>query len=381
MSGNNKVYSSRYPLCQCPWCNSSVAAISKNNFRFSVSYCEEHSQGIKIQCCICNKEYISKPGDVINQLLDKTPIKCRTCAVTELNKSDKMREQARNLGIRLAKEGKGMFSEESKEKAKIASHTKEACEKREITKIKNGFYDKNGGYYKGLKLRKSNGSLDKWIKSGHTSEARRKQNITRWENMSDDEREKKIKRLQEIGFNPSFQTINGTLHYYDKSNNIYTPWEDYKLKFSRKRLTRDILQFIGKIKSLNEFKYLTDDEIFLHSTFRDQNSDSWNGSKKAFEQSLVEKSVNWFTYVKFYIDSKGLIRPLVVGKSGSLLVNSYGSDVNFSESESDGPARRYLTDNGLSWDKTQILVIKAKSEKQALFFENRIANIFNLFES
>lgn len=51
-------------------------------------------------------------------------------------------------------------------------------------------------------------------------------------------------------------------------------------------------------------------------------------------------------------------------------VNTFGSDVGFSESKSHGPARQFLQESeGCSWDKTQILIIKAKSEKQALFFE------------
>ena len=79
--------------------------------------------------------------------------------------------------------------------------------------------------------------------------------------------------------------------------------------------------------------------------------------------------VNWFSYVKFYIDSRKRIRPLVVGKSGSLNVNSGGSDVSFSTDGNDGPARKFLMDECATWDKTQILVIKAKSEKQALFLK------------
>ena len=64
-------------------------------------------------------------------------------------------------------------------------------------------------------------------------------------------------------------------------------------------------------------------------------------------------------------------------------MNSSGSDISFSEAINDGPTRRYLLEsNGkLIWDKTQILIIKAKSEKQALFYENRIVDVFDLFES
>ena len=91
-----------------------------------------------------------------------------------------------------------MFSKESKELANKNTHNKEACQKREETKRKNGFYEENVGYQKGLNKRIENGSLEKWKKSGQTSEAHAKQNTTRWNNLSDEEREKEIKRLNFI---------------------------------------------------------------------------------------------------------------------------------------------------------------------------------------
>ena len=190
--------------------------------------------------------------------------------------------------------------------------------------------------------------------------------------------------------NSNFTEQNNIIYYYDKSNKQYIPWEDYKTKFNRKRLTKDVESFISSLKSLDIFQpknmgpvgsYDINDIIKLYSTFRTQDSIDWAGSKSAFEQSLVENSINWFTYIKFYIDRKDKIKPLVVGKSGSLNVNANGSDVSFSTDENDGPARRFLIESSAAWDKTQILIIKAKSEQQALFYEWKISDIYGLFES
>lgn len=208
--------------------------------------------------------------------------------------------------------------------------------------------------------------------------------------MSTEDREKEIKRLNSIGFKPSFKTKNNILYYYDKSINDYIHWEDYKKKFNSKRLTRDIENFIINIKNLDIFhpknmgpigSYDIDDIVQLVPTFRNQDSQDWTGTRNAFEQNLVYLGIEWFTYIKFYINKNGTIRPLVVGKSGSSLVNSNGSDVNFSGNIEDVPARRFLIETKTIWDKTQILTIKAKSKKQALFYEWKISEVYGLFES
>ena len=180
------------------------------------------------------------------------------------------------------------------------------------------------------------------------------------------------------------------LYYLDRTINQYIPWDDFKAKFNRKRLTKNVESFISNLKSLDIFQpksmgpvdsYDLDDTIKLYPTFRSQKSNDWTGAKGAFEQSLVDNNVNWFCYIKFYINRNDNIRPLVVGKSGSLNVNNNGSDVSFSTDINDGPARKFLNDENLQWDKTQILIIKAKSERQALFYEWKIADVYELFES
>ena len=152
-------------------------------------------------------------------------------------------------------------------------------------------------------------------------------------------------------------------------------------------INKEIIQNIDLINfTLQIQQDYPNNTIFIQQTFRTQDSKDWSGgAKQIFEQSLFEKEITWFAYIKFYIktNDKNYIKPLVVGKSGSKEVNSQGSDVNFSENVEDGPARRLLYDsNGLySWDKTKILIISCNSEEEALKIEKEIKEKYNLFYS
>lgn len=107
-------------------------------------------------------------------------------------------------------------------------------------------------------------------------------------------------------------------------------------------------------------------------TLRSQDSDSWNGSRKAFEDQLVLLGIGWFVYIKSYIDRLGRSVPLVVGKSGTTLVKLSYSDLSFSTDVSDGPARRFLMEEQVEWDKESILVLPCQSESEALYIESSI---------
>ena len=69
----------------------------------------------------------------------------------------------------------------------------------------------------------------------------------------------------------------------------------------------------------------------------------------------------------------------MVGKSGSKLVNANGSDVSFSTDIDDGPARRFLAENKLKWDKTKIAILKCNNENEAYEKEKHYLNKLNLF--
>ena len=127
------------------------------------------------------------------------------------------------------------------------------------------------------------------------------------------------------------------------------------------------------------------DGFELYPTFRTQDSEVWSNALQAFEHSLVEANIGWFVYIKFYIDYNlnglPIRKPLVVGKTGSKLVNKSGTDVCFSTDVSDGPARRFLSEEGLEWDKTVVAICKCKSEDLAFSLEKEISRKFMLFNS
>ena len=159
-----------------------------------------------------------------------------------------------------------------------------------------------------------------------------------------------------------FEERNNVLYYYDKSEDTqdYILWESFKSKFSTYNIDFELPE---------GFK--------MYTTFRTQESKDWTGAREAFEQSLIEAEIAWFTYIKFDINNK----PLVVGKSGSLLVNDSGSDVSFSTDINDGPARRFLKENNLDWCKTQIAICPCKTEQEAFSLESKIMKNYSLFGS
>lgn len=116
-------------------------------------------------------------------------------------------------------------------------------------------------------------------------------------------------------------------------------------------------------------------------TFRDQNSTSWKGRREMFEDLLVKQNIKWFVYIKYAKNLFGKNFPLVVGKSGSKLVNNSGSDVSFSEDSNHGPARRYLKENNFEWNKTYIAIYPCETEREAYNKEKEIAIKYKLFES
>ena len=363
--GNVHSFDTENEKCGVPGCDEKVAAITLHNMKYSKMYCERHLKGVEVECKVCQKKMVMSCSDFMSLHSEKP--RCKSCQLLELNKTQEMREQARALGKRLFQEGSGMFSEENREKAMIASHTPEVCKMREQTKRDSGFFDEGGGYNKGLQKRVENGSLERWKSAGQTSEAHGKQNVTRWKRMSPLER---MEKLSKLGAVPSFETIDGVLHYFDQVACDYAPWEEYKERF------------------INAQSHDFDESFKVVSTFRNQDSETWTGARDVFEQSLLDLHVVWFVYVKFYIDKNDISKPLVVGKTGSRAVNAHGSDVDFGEwnpdepyEPHDTPARHFLYENGLQWDKTKIAVLKCESEQEAYGLEKDVQRKYHLFYS
>ena len=175
-----------------------------------------------------------------------------------------------------------------------------------------------------------------------------------------------------IYYEHNFTIQKEILYYFDKSIENYIPWKEYKEKFKTKIELNN--SFVDEIKLMYP-------NAFIQTTFRIQDSDNWVSARQAFEQDLVNMNINWFVYIKFYFNKENKIKPLVVGKSGSLNVNVNGSDVSFSTDINDGPARKFLNDENLQWCKTQILIIPCENENKAYNVEKFIFNKFNLFQS
>lgn len=111
-------------------------------------------------------------------------------------------------------------------------------------------------------------------------------------------------------------------------------------------------------------------------------SDEGYVSGGAFERYLVDAGIGWFAYVKFYVDRMdGQVKPLVVGKSGSLLVNSTGSDLNFSMDVNHCPARRFLHETGNVWYDKAVLIIRNGSEDEVYQVESELMEELNIFGS
>lgn len=144
--------------------------------------------------------------------------------------------------------------------------------------------------------------------------------------------------------------------FFDKAIRRYVCWECYKKKFI-------CINFPHNFEG-----------YFWINTFRHSEN------KLNFEQYLIDNQIKWFVYIKFYYDKENCPKPLVVGKSGSLLVNTSGSDLNFSLSY-ETPARIFLRENNLEWMKEQILIKGFDSEADALIEEKSIVTTFHLFES
>ena len=166
-----------------------------------------------------------------------------------------------------------------------------------------------------------------------------------------------------------FKIFNGKLYYFN--NEEYILWNKFQQNFKNQYNNFNIENF----KDLKEFK--------LYLTFRSQDSKDWSNARIVFEQSLIDENIGWFVYIKFYICGKedDNFKPLVIGKTGSLLVNNSGSDLSFSTNINDGPARRFLAENNYQWCKTHIAILRCNSEKEAYKKEKYYSIKLNLFGS
>ena len=62
-------------------------------------------------------------------------------------------------------------------------------------------------------------------------------------------------------------------------------------------------------------------------------------------------------------------------------VNDRGTDVSFSTNINDGPARRFLQENGYQWNKEIVAILPCESEQDAYEKEELYLEKLNLFGS
>lgn len=101
--------------------------------------------------------------------------------------------------------------------------------------------------------------------------------------------------------NSLFEEKDDQLYYYDKNIEDYILWEKYKEKFQN--LNNINLSFINEINNLYS-------NSFIQTTFREQESLNWSGTRQAFEQDLIDKDISWFAYIKFFIDRNDIIKQI-----------------------------------------------------------------------
>lgn len=167
---------------------------------------------------------------------------------------------------------------------------------------------------------------------------------------------------------------NNRCKYHKSSNLSYKNecWLCWKKSFSQ-FVSNSKLSLIWKIRLfLDNWKKI--------NTFR-TSTENWSRDKSAFEQSLLDKHIKWFVYIKLYVNQNGKSYPIVIGKSGSLKANSSGSDVNFSTDINDGAARQFLYRNKLCWNYDYIYIKKCNSEKKAYKIERKYSNLYKLLGS
>lgn len=123
-------------------------------------------------------------------------------------------------------------------------------------------------------------------------------------------------------------------------------------------------------------------EVLFNGLWQSTYRKTYNSSlgQSAMEAELVDKKIGWFAYIKGYLDYSNKWIPLVVGKTGSKLVQSSGTDIRFLVN-GDKPARIFLQELNLIWDTSKIIVIPTVDKSSALELERFIQKKYNLFLS
>lgn len=141
---------------------------------------------------------------------------------------------------------------------------------------------------------------------------------------------------------------------------------------------------IGEIIQELEKNPMYTNRFKVYDTFLRQEDIRWRRGKRAtYERQLAEAGLQYFAFIKFYLNENNEKIGLVAGKSGSINVN-VRSDLNFSRNPKYGEAKAWLYKNNLQWSQTEVLIIstlskeKVASRKEAFEIERFLMREFNL---
>lgn len=304
--------------------------VCSNNFEVSTQAHGSILNGTRIHICGgCNR--VKKTCKNCGSVFETTYIKSLTTVFCSRRCSSSYTCKIRNADPDFQKQslktrrekGVGVFDINHQKRANKLSHTKEANDKRKenMKKNKSGVYNPK---YKNIWIKNLGNHFNNYFEDGNKCDIH----------------------------------IDETLTYRG------TCWSCYKIGFGTSSISGDVISE----KYKNSFYQKT---YRLHTGNRT--------GQNAMERELVEKGIGWFVYIKFCIGEDG-IKPLVVGKTGSLLVNSSGTDINFSINK-ETPARVFLKEESKEWYEDEVLVIPVETEKEAYDLETEIFENFDLFMS
>lgn len=156
------------------------------------------------------------------------------------------------------------------------------------------------------------------------------------------------------------------------------------LRDENDRITNIFLD--GKFINFEDYclNFISNNEIIFDNDFKtikfDPSKSKPSYPSLSWEQMIADLFLEtpWLVYIKYYIDKNNLSRPLVVAKTGTLIVNKTGSDINFNYNINSA-SRQFLLENKLSWDTSRISIKGFKTENDALRFEKQLLLNTNLF--
>ena len=327
------------------YCTKSCSNMNRHDFGTCPNCKHENVKLYNSRCTYCANRELN--ASITCEIHGYQPYSFGGVCITCHNQTNQMREQARLQGLHNFNKLQGKELEEYQKRLELAELENVTKEERLIQNIEKKIKERNNE----LQVRLDDlFNLRKELKEAREQAAIQKPRRIR---------KKKLK-------NRTCPIHNVLFSFLDRSEGHRVCWECHKEKF--KLCNNDFMNV--EIPKLGGF---------FQPTFRVKEGSSIG--QNGLELELVEKGVGHFVYIKFYTDENGKIKPLVAGLTASLLVDSSGTDVNFSTKATDGAARRYLLEHNLKWFEKFIYVIPVSSREESEKLEKQIIKEYKLFGS